>query len=142
MTFDKYIEHVSLDDGEIQYDIEWTPKYYWHFDHYVGVGRAQELGLWKSSTDPNRTWTVEGSIVVWDSNYEGAKLVVEADEHVYTIEAYIDQWGTYYTSTGTLYVASEAGKRSFWTAYLEAIEKFRGLTEFEMKEPFRSSTEE
>ena len=48
---------------------------------------------------------------------------------------YVDQWGTYYHSKGELYIASEAGTRSFWIAYLDALKMFSDAAEFTMKEP-------
>lgn len=128
------VEVKDETSGEVEYTYKYEPIAQWTYDHYVGVRRAEELGLWKSNTDPNRTWAVEGTITIYDSDMDYARLVVESDNVKWTLEAYIDQWGTYYSTEGTLYVASEEGRRGFWNALIEAQREFTAITEFKMKD--------
>ena len=112
----------------------------WRFDQYVGVRRAEDLGLWKSDTDPNRTWTVPGTVAVTKDEYDNHVLTIEADGEKLTIASDRDQWGTYYTiqsgkGSRKKIMAQEDGKRSFLRAFIAALQHMEQAMDYETKDP-------
>lgn len=112
----------------------------WEFDHYVGVKRAEELGLWKSNDDPERTWTVTGKVTLETSDNDVTfTLTVTADTQSFTIEGEFDQWGTWYGIGDSLF-AQEEGKRSFLDALIKGVTAMRKYDPFSKVDATDGST--
>jgi hypothetical protein len=129
-------------EGKPDFVLTWRykPIKRWTFDQYVGVERAQELGIWKSNDDPDRKWDIRDSITLYqdnDASFGDCMLVVKVDDKEMIISTYVDQWGTYYTFKGheDLVIACEEGRMGFWKGYIEALEELRKRTEFKMADP-------
>ena len=112
--------YPDLEPYKHEWDITWTPIERWTFDQY-------------GSKDDS--WRSDGTITLWESDDYNYRLIIETWKGTFTLSTYVDQWGTYYFGEGDFYIASEEGTRSFWIAYIDALQKFAKLGEFEMTEP-------
>jgi hypothetical protein len=112
----------------------------WQFDQYVGSHRAEELGLWKSNTDPNRTWTVPGTVSITKDDIDNMILTVEADGEKLVIASDRDQWGTYYTiqsgkGSRKKRMAQEDGTRSFLRALIAGLQHLEQAMDYKTADP-------
>ena len=128
------------DEKEHLYDRVQTPTAQWTSDHYVGAKRAQELGLWESDEDPNRTWTAPATTTFYVDEHGSNMVVVETDGVYFEIDSYRDQWGTYYylkigKESPVVVIAQEDGTRSTLQALHQALGTLIETTEYYMQEP-------
>lgn len=138
---DNIVTPIYEDDNEegVLYNRIQKPIHQWAADQYVGSTRARELGLWKSDDDPDRTWTVEGTVTLYEDNIDNLTLIAEADTFHLAIDSYRDMWGTYYfVSVGKgeieYKIAQEDGTRSMLRALRDALDVMIDETEYSMKE--------
>lgn len=146
-----YREHTESDpckrdiDEQIREYEERTRDRVWEFDQYVGVHRARELGLWKSDDDPNRTWTVTGTVSVTKGDYDDMVLTVEADGEKLSFRADRDQWGTWHTvqsgkGSRRKVLAQEDGRRSFLRALIAGLQHLEQAMDYRTKDPVERGT--
>jgi len=138
---DPILTPIYDDDDEtcLVYTRIQTPIQQWVVDQYVGSERARELGLWKSDDDPNRTWTAQGTVTVYEDNLNDMSIVVDLDGFYLSIDSYRDQWGTYYFVSmekdgPTQVIAQEDGTRSVLRSIRDALNVLIENTEFGMKD--------
>ena len=113
----------------------------WTFDHFVGVQRARDLGIWPADDDPTRTWRVPGTVTVHKHDDEGnLALIVEADGVRLTLESFRDQWGTWYTvqsgkGSRIKTLAQEDGTRSFLRALIAGLQHLEAAMDYQTRDP-------
>lgn len=143
----RYEEHAQTEPCKTKRETataEWKERSrtrIWEFDHYVGSTRAKELGLWQSNKDPNRTWTVTGTVTVEQmTDDDGTSLTIEADGQKLTIKSFRDQWGTWHqlqSGKGGRHnmVAQEDGTRSFLRALIAGLQHLEPAADYQTRDP-------